>query len=270
MPPRARPSPLDELRPNGAVVLVTDFGTTDTYAAQLAGALLATDPQARVVAQYHAVPPQDVPAGAEALAELVAAFPPGTTFVTVVDPGVGTDRAILAASAGGMFQIAPDNGLLAGPLDADPAAEVVRLADPPPGAHAGSVTFHGRDRMAPAAGRLTRGEPLRALGEPATEWVRLERPPIETLDDGAVVGRVVRADGFGNLLTDVPGDACPRANSATLGGREVPVGRTYADANEGEPIALIGSNGRWEIAVRNGSAAQEFLTGEGDPVRFDP
>ena len=266
MPLRARPAPLDELRPSGAVVLVTDFGTTDTYAAQLAGALLRTDPRARVAAQYHAVPPQEVAAGAEALAELVAAFPPGTTFVTVVDPGVGTDRAILAASAGGMFHVAPDNGLLAGLLDADPAAEVVRLDE----IDAGSVTFHGRDRMAPAAGRLTRGEPLRALGEPVTEWVRLDRPPVETLSNGAVVGRIARADGFGNLLTNVPGDACPRATSATLGGREVPVGRTYADVPEGEPLALIGSNGRWEIAVRNGSAAQEFLIGEGDPVRFDP
>ena len=269
MPLRARPSPLDELRPSGAVVFVTDFGTTDTYAAQLAGGLLKADPRARVVAQYHAVPPQDVAAGAGALAELVAAFPPGTTFVTVVDPGVGTDRAILAASAGGMFHVAPDNGLLAGLLDADPAAEVVRLADPPPGAHAGSVTFHGRDRMAPAAGRLTRGEPLRALGEPVTEWVRLDRPPVETLDDGAVVGRIARVDWFGNLLTNVPGTVCPQARTATLGGRTVPVGRTYADVKEGEPIALIGSNGRWEIAVRNGSAVQELSTAEGDPVRFD-
>ena len=262
--PLAVPTPLEGAGANGAVVFLTDFGTADTYAAQLAGALLKADPRARVAAACHAVPPQDVAAGAEMLAELVAAFPPGTTFVTVVDPGVGTDRAVLAAAAGGMFHVAPDNGLLGALLDADPAAEVVRL--PPPAG--GSRTFHGRDQMTPAAGRLTRGEPLFALGEPTTDRVRLAPPAVETLTGGAVVGRVVRADWFGNLLTNVPGSACPGARAASLAGRTVPTGKTYADAAAGAPLALIGSNGRWEIAVRNGSAARELGAGEGDEVAF--
>ena len=265
--PRAAPTPAGPPPPpSGAVVFVTDFGESDTYAAQMAGALLKADPRARVVAGFHAVPPQDVAAGADALAELVAAFPPGTTFVTVVDPGVGTGRAVLAASAGGMFHVAPDNGLLAALLDGDPAARAVRL---PP--HAGEyATFHGRDVMAPAAGRLTRGEPLEALGEATTEWARLDRPGVERLDGGAVVGRIMRADRFGNLITNVPRSACPGAKRVVVGGRTVPVGRMYADVPAGEPVALVGSNGRWEVAVRNGSAAQEFLCREGDPVRFDP
>ncbi len=93
---------------------------------------------------------------------------------------------------------------------------------------------------------------------------------MERLDDGAVVGRIVRADGFGNLLTDVPATACPAAKQATLRGRTVPTGRTYADVAPGEPVALVGSNGRWEIAVRDGSAAEEFLIDDGAPVRLDP
>lgn len=243
---------------------MTDFGTADTYAAQMIGSLLAADPRARVAAQFHAVPPQNKPAGADALAELVAAFPPGTTFVTVVDPGVGTGRPVLAAAAGGTFHVAPDNGLLAALLDVDPAAAVVRL--PVPGGS--SATFHGRDVMAPAAGRLTRGEPLSALGEPTTDWVRLDRPEPFAAGDGTVLGVVTRADRFGNLLTNVPRSACPSAASATLAGRTVPAGRTYADAAPGEPLALIGSNGRWEIAVRNGDAAAAFGAEPGDAVTF--
>jgi len=264
--PRATPTPLDDAPPNGLVVFVTDFGEADTYAAQMIGALLRTNPRARVAAQYHAVPPQHVAAGAEALAELVAAFPVGTTFVTVVDPGVGSERAILAATAGGMFHIAPDNGVLAALLDADPTAEVVRL----PQDESRSATFHGRDLMTPAAGRLTRGEPLRALGEPTRDWVRLDRPAIERRPDGVIVGRVVKADRFGNLLTDVSRRDCPKPATATLGDRTVPIGRTYADAAPGEPIAVVGSNDRWEIAVRNGSAAEAFDAPEGTAVRFDP
>ncbi|QDT15955.1 SAM hydrolase/SAM-dependent halogenase family protein [Alienimonas californiensis] len=266
MLPRATPAPLDDAPPNGAVVFVTDFGTTDTYAAQMIGALLRTDPHAQAVAGYHAVPPQDVLAGAEVLAELVAAFPPGTTFVTVVDPGVGTERAILAATAGGMFHVAPDNGLLAPLLAADPAAEVVRL----PQAGSPSRTFHGRDLMTPAAGRLTRGEPLRMLGEPTAEWVKLDRPTPERRPDGAVVGQILRADRFGNLLTNVSRRDCPAPARATLAGHTLPVGGSYADAVAGEPLALVGSNGRWEIAVRNGSAAAVLNAAAGDAVTFLP
>ena len=264
-PPRAVPRPAGPPPPpTGAVVFVTDFGTADAYAAQMAGALLKADPRARVAAGHHAVPPQNVPAGADALAELVAAFPPGTTFVTVVDPGVGSDRAVLAATAGGMFHVAPDNGLLAPFLDADPAARAVRLDVP----ESSSATFHGRDVMAPAAGRLTRGEPLDALGEPVAAWVSLDRPAVETRPDGAVVGRVTRADRFGNLLTNVTRDDCPAPAKALLDGREIPVGRAYADANPGAPIALVGSNGRWEIAVRNGSAEAALGCGAGSEVIF--
>ncbi|MFH5805920.1 S-adenosyl-l-methionine hydroxide adenosyltransferase family protein [Alienimonas sp. DA493] len=266
MLPRATPAPLDDAPPNGTVVFVTDFGTEDTYVAQMIGALLRTDPRARAVAGYHAVPPQDVPAGAEALGELVAAFPPGTTFVTVVDPGVGTERPILAAAAGGMFHVAPDNGLLAPLLAADPSAEVVRL--PQEGSR--SRTFHGRDLMTPAAGRLTRGEPLAALGERVSEWVSLDRPAPEQRPDGAVVGRVVRADRFGNLITNVSRRDCPTPAAATVAGRTVPVAGAYGEVVEGEPLALIGSNGRWEIAVRNGSAAAVLNAAAGAAVTFRP
>ena len=266
MPPRATPTPLEEAPPNGLVVFLSDFGTADTYAAQMVGALLTVDPHARVAAGYHAVPPQDVEAGADALCELAAAFPPGTTFVAVVDPGVGTGRTVLAARTGGRLFVAPDNGLLAPLLAADPSAEAVRLDQ----SNLRSRTFHGRDLMAPAAGRLTRGEPLRALGEPASDWVTLTVARPERMDDGSVVGRVLRADGFGNLLTNVPARLCPEAKTATLGDRTVPVGLTFADVSVGEPLALVGSNGRWEVAVRNGSAAAVLNAGPGAAVVLIP
>ena len=263
--PLATPAPVGAPEPNGLVVFVTDFGAQDTYAAQMVGALLNANPRARVAAGFHAVPPQNVPAGADALGELAAAFPVGTCFVTVVDPGVGTDRPVLAAACGGTLHVAPDNGLLAPLLDRDPAAEVVRLAVP----GRASATFHGRDVMAPAAGRLTRGEPLHALGEPISAWRPLDRPGAEKNGDAAV-GRVARADRFGNLITDIPAAAVPDAATLTIGDRTVRCARTYADVDPGEPVALVGSNGCWELAVRNGSAAALHNLGPGAPAELRP
>ena len=276
MPPRppATPSPVPgepggTPRPCGLCVFVTDFGTADTYAAQMAGAFhnaFGPNPAGRVAAEYHAVPPQDVAAGAAALAEVVPAFPPGTAFVTVVDPGVGTGRRILAARAGGHFHVAPDNGLLAALLDADPAAAAVRLPVP----DAGSATFHGRDVMAPAAGRLAAGVPLGRLGEAVSDWVRLPAAAGWEERDGVIVGTVARADRFGNLVTTVPRPACANPREVRLDGVPVPAGRTYADVPPHTPVALVGSGGMWEIAVRDGSAADALAAAAGDEVHFTP
>ena len=269
MPPRPaatlpRPTPAGPPPgPTGLVVFVSDFGTRDAYAAEMAGALLKADPRAVPAAGHHGVPPQDVAAGAEALGRLVTAWPAGTTFVTVVDPGVGTDRAVLAATAGGQYHVAPDNGLLAALLDADPAAEAVRLPAPPPGA---SATFHGRDQMAPAAGRLTRGVPLASLGEAVADWARLPAPYYEIRPDGTAAGEVTRPDHFGNLLTTLPAGCVEAPATLHIAGRTINVGRTYGDVGDGESVALAGSSGYYEVAVRNGSAAAVLGVGRGERV----
>src|SRR6185503_565618 len=95
----------------GVVALLTDYGLKDAYAGLLKGALLSVNPQARIVDLTHEVPPQDVREGSRLLAAALPFFPDGTIFVAVVDPGVGTDRAIVGLETDRHVVLAPDNGL---------------------------------------------------------------------------------------------------------------------------------------------------------------
>src|SRR5258708_188483 len=95
-----------------AVVLVTDYGVDDTYAAALVGALWRVEPSLRCVAGTHGVPPGDALAGAYHVKAVAAAFPPGTVVCAVVDQEVGTARRAVAVSAGGVRCVGPDTGLV--------------------------------------------------------------------------------------------------------------------------------------------------------------
>ena len=259
------------------VTLTTDFGTADGYAAELAGAVWRVNPDARVFPATHAIPPQDVPAAAEVLPRLAAAFPPGTVHVAVVDPGVGSDRAVVAVRVGSQRFVAPDNGVLsrvlpaAGPAKPGADCEAVRLTDPRYWRPHPSVTFHGRDLMAPVAGHLTLGVPLAELGEPIPPdtLVRLPTDAPRTVG-GTVHGAVVKADRFGNLVTNVPAAAVPEDAAVEIRGRTVAVVRCYADVGGGEPLALVGSDGRLEVAVRDGSAAAVLGAGRGETLAVRP
>jgi S-adenosylmethionine hydrolase len=244
--------------------LLTDFGTDDVYVGVMKSVLLGICPAARVVDLTHAIPPQDVLLGALALADAAPYLPPGAVAVAVVDPGVGSARAALAARAGGRYFVGPDNGLLAWCLTAD--AEVVRLEDPRYRLPLVSSTFHGRDVFAPAAAHLLNGVPLAALGPPVASWVRLERPAARRRADGALEAHVIAVDRFGNLILDLGPDELPaRPVFEVAGRRALGLARSYADAGA-ELAALVGSFGRVELAVPGGSAAARLEVGRGAVV----
>src|SRR6476661_4965440 len=93
------------------ITLLTDFGTSDSYVAEMKGVLLDRCPGAVLVDVTHAVPPGDVRAGAYLLGRAWARFPRETVHLAVVDPGVGTERAALALRARSHWFVGPDNGL---------------------------------------------------------------------------------------------------------------------------------------------------------------
>lgn len=252
------------------ITLLTDFGLADPFVGVMKGVIAALAPGARTIDLTHQIPPQDVAAGAFWLAHSVPYFPRGTVHLAVVDPGVGTARRALAAWGRGHFFVAPDNGLLdrivpslesIHVLDADALGEMLRQALP--GARPRSTTFHGRDVFAPAAALLGRGETLAALG-PALSG----EPPV-TL--GAQPPRVEVVDRFGNLITNVPWppDGVGPGEAPALvrvRGRVARWVETYGEAEPGECVALLGSVGTVEIAVRDGSAAHELGAGPREPV----
>jgi len=248
------------------VTLTSDFGTRDSYVAQVKGVLLSLGPPGlQIVDLGHEIAPQDVREGALFLRAAVPRFPAGSIHLAVVDPGVGSARRAIAAEAGGQCLIGPDNGLFGWLLG--PGARVHRI-DAPGGAQAHpSSTFHARDLFAPAAARLAHGEPLSALGAPVLDASTLVWPVPELTGD-AVQGEVVHVDRFGNLISNIE-----RAQLGTAVGRVVLADRTlhaihdhYAQVVPGELLALFGSEGLLEIAARDASAAAVTGAGVGTPV----
>jgi len=240
------------------VTLLTDFGTADGYVAEMKGVLVTSVPDVSVVDVTHDITAQDVEAGRLTVARYWRRFPPGTVHLAVVDPGVGSSRAAIAVASEGRFLVGPDNGLLSPALLAQ-GARVVALPVP---AHA-APTFHGRDVFAPAAAMLLGGVPLDALGAPYDAPIVRRTAEARRLADGTVAGQVITIDRFGNAVTNlvVRGSA-----EVLVGGQTLALRRSYSDVEPGAVVALTGSNGLLEIAVRDGSAAQRLGLSRGVPV----
>ena len=184
------------------IALLTDFGARDWYVAAMKGVLCARAPRARLVDITHEIPPQDVMTGAFVMAAAAPWFPAGTVFLAVVDPDVGSSRALLAAWADGRFFVGPDNGLLSLCFRSARRARVVRLTNRRLRLPRVSGTFHGRDVMAPVAAYLARGGSLARLGPPAARPVTLALPAVRSRA-GEVTGTVLHVDAFGNLITNL-------------------------------------------------------------------
>jgi hypothetical protein len=224
------------------------------------GVILSLNPAVTIVDLCHDVPPQDVHFAAVALEDVAERFPAGTIHVAVVDPGVGTDRAIVYARIGRQCFVCPDNGLLSRLAKRTPPAAIIRLTERDYWLSPVSATFHGRDIMAPVAARLSLGLEPEHLGAPQPGLVMLDWPEVRALAD-RIEGSVLLADAFGNLITDIAASMLPADNRrrrvrVTCGGEEVfGLTRTYGDSPAGSLVALIGSSDRLEVAVVGGSAA---------------
>jgi hypothetical protein len=229
-------------------------------------AILRGCPDARIVDVSHTIARQDVLAGSIALERAVAAAPARTVHVAVVDPGVGTGRRIIIAKIAGQMIVCPDNGLVTWVHRRRGRMSVAALAKLPSGI---SNTFHGRDVMAPLAAELAMGQwprHLQAIDDPVLLNVDVAKGDGET-----VRGIVIQFDHFGNATTNIPaemlhGDDMVKIEAGRTGHRLLPVLRTYADEALGKPLALIGSSGLVEIAVRQGSAREELALRVGDVV----
>ena len=258
--------------PTGLITLLSDFGTRDGYVGAMKGVMLTVEPTLRLVDLAHDLPPQDVRAGALALAASAPYFPVGTVHLAVVDPGVGTGRAHLVIVAGGHALVGPDNGLLlqaAGALGGADSAWRIHCGRP--WASGASPTFHGRDVFAPAAARLAAGL-LRPADAGPTIHALVDLPalaPLTVLSRGrGVTGEVIAIDSYGNCITNIPADAVAAIGPtvAVAGATRFAFGRTYADVPSGQALALVGSTRRLEVAVRDGSAAERLGLALGAPV----
>ncbi len=257
---------------NGRVVtLLTDFGIDDPYVGMMKGVMLNINPTIRLIDLTHHIPPQNVRAGAFILAAACSYFPKGTVHLAIVDPGVGTERRLIAARSENYYFVGPDNGIFSLVWNHEKPMEIVSLDNPGYWLEDISTTFHGRDIMAPVAAHISKGVELREFGSSYTPVGKLPWSPV-IIEHGKIKGEVIYIDRFGNLVTsirvrDIPEDSFPDRVLIRIGKWIIKgISRTYGDASPGSLIALIGSYGYLEIAVTGGSAQEKTGLSWDEPV----
>jgi S-adenosylmethionine hydrolase len=253
------------------ITLTTDFGTGSPYVAQMKGVILSRFREVNLIDITHAISPPNVREGMVVLADVTPRFPARTIHIAVVDPGVGTARRLIYAEIGAQRYLAPDNGLLSLLASSNPPQRVIALENPQFWLPQPSRTFHGRDILAPIAAQLAGGLDPANLG-PSVEQIELLDCPRPRVSRNEISGEVLYVDSFGNLITNIG-----QAEVAALGepsrlaiecrGRQIAgIVPTYAAALTGELLALYDSQGRLEIAVTGGSAAQRLGSQAGERV----
>lgn len=260
-----------QFQPSGIITITTDFGHQGPFVGVMKGVMYTRCPAARIVDLTHEILVHWPAEAGFWLARAFAYFPPGTVHVAVVDPGVGTERDIVAVSVQGHVLLAPDNGLLAPLVARHPDAAIVRVQSAALGhfgVHHPSATFHGRDVFAPLAAELAAGRCLPAeLGVPTRSIVPswIEDPLVER---GAVHGVVITIDHFGNLITNIEAGLLAGLSDPEVraGAHVFPLRRTYGDVRPGEYLALVNSFGVLEIARAEQSAMEGLGLGRGAPV----
>jgi hypothetical protein len=237
------------------ILLFTDFGTRDPYVGQVKARLIEDAPGVPVIDLLHDVPDFNPHAGAHLLAALAPRLPPGSVFLAVVDPGVGTSREAVVLEAGGRWYVGPDNGLLSVVAAREPDAKVWQISWRP---DVLTATFHGRDLFAPIAARIARGDfPAECLRPVAK---------LEVEFDANDLARVIYIDHYGNAWTGVRD--LPSGSQIHLGRRPVHHAETFGFVERGQPFWFINSVGLIEVAVNRGHAATVLGIKVGDAVQL--
>ncbi len=254
------------------ITLLTDFGTQDGYVGAMKGVIHSVLPHTVIADITHDIPHADIPSGAWALRGILNLFPAGTIHVAVVDPGVGTERHALLLEADSQWYIGPDNGLFSWILSEAGSSRAWQLSEAAWRPGGNSHTFHGRDLFAHAAALFARDrDPNTICGKEVTpqflEWATLHLVQEDT------TGEFIHIDRFGNAISNLlpppdPYDPGWKVEVPSAGLQVASLSRTYGEMPEGTPLALIGSHGCLEIAVRNGSAAAQHGLHTGDPIRM--
>jgi len=237
------------------IITFTDFGSSGPYLGQMKAALYSHAPDEPVFDLFTDLTPYDVEGAAYLLAAYSTAFPAGSLFLAVVDPGVGSQRAAVVVQADGRWFVGPGNGLF---NVIGQRASSLRCWEIDWKPESLSASFHGRDLFAPVAARI-------ALG---AEVPGKEMDAALCLDESwpADLMRVVYVDRYGNLITGLRAESVGQSAILTCGGRELMRRRTFSDVPPGSVFWYENSNGLVEIAVNQGRAADVLGLGVGAPI----
>lgn len=234
------------------IALFTDFGVHGPYMGQMKAVLSNRAPDTVIVDLLCDAPAFDPRAASYLLAaySMVDAFPSGTVFLSVVDPGVGSSREGLMINADGQWYVGPDNGLFEIVMRRADSVKVWRIGIATDKA---SATFHGRDVFAPVAAGLATGQGPKDAGQGSLmKSDMLTRFPWP--DD---LSEIIYSDSFGNQVTGIRASEVATGASLSIENmedREIPKAQTFSNVSPGSAFWYENSSGLIEIAVNGGHA----------------
>ncbi|KXA94078.1 hypothetical protein AKJ65_05500 [candidate division MSBL1 archaeon SCGC-AAA259E19] len=256
------------------IALITDLGDRDYFVSSMKGVILSINPEAKIVDITHQVPKQDVRTASFILANAAETFPKGSTFVAVVDPGVGTERlCILVRTENELNFIGPDNGVFTLAAEKFGIEEVRKISNKDLLRSDISSTFHGRDVMAPVAAHLSSGLKPKKVGERIEKLELIDMKKPKSMTKG-IRGEILHIDDFGNVITNVGADLIEkRADTGTTLKIKVddhelkaPFVKTFGEVPEGGNLCYIGSSNLLEIAKNRGNLSDEINVERGNEL----
>jgi len=272
------------------ITLLTDFGTKDSYVAEMKGVIVSFLSDIRIIDISHNVKPHSILEASFILSNSFYYFPEGTVHLIIVDPGVGSNRRIVKIKTVHYTFIAPDNGVLFESANKDgildiKSIDINKFRRYMLNLYKGNIvaekiftgkaskTFHGRDIFAPLAVFSFLDEDWSTFSVEIKSLTKIEQyKPV--IVGKKIFGKIIFIDHFGNLITNVSFDFIKNYNKVEifikLGIKSIAVGglkKTYSDVKESKPLALIDSRGYLEIAVNSGDASRYFnISGEEDII----
>ncbi len=249
------------MKPSGIITLTTDFGLGDPYVAMMKGLILSINPRAELIDITHLIRAGAIRQASSMIHETFSYFPQGTVHLGVVDPGVGSDRRLIALQAGKHYFVGPDNGLFSPVIFDYPASAIFHLTESQYFLPHITHTFHGREIIAPVSAHISLGVPLDRLGPSIQDPIKLTSP-LPHQKAGVLYGQITHVDNFGNCTTNIHKNTLenflqsspPVIETGHLDIRGLNL--TYSEVDEGQPLALINSSCWLEIAINMGRASE--------------
>ena len=253
------------------ITLTTDFGHKGPFVGVMKGVILKRTPDAQILDLTHEILAHWPAEAGFWLSHAYQYFPTGTVHVAVVDPGVGTERDIIAAEFDDHIFLAPDNGLLPLVFESDTSVRIYRMSADwhrEQNWPQASNTFHGRDIIAPMAAEIAAGRLKPEQIGPLVDDIVPSLLDTPTVRNNEVRGSVVTIDHFGNLITNIDNKLLTgfKNSRVRVAGMRLTLEQTYGNTQPGEFLALINSFGVVEVARAEGSAADALGLGRGAPV----
>jgi S-adenosylmethionine hydrolase len=260
------------------IVFVTDFGYRNEWVGICHAVMSRISPASPIVDLSHGVPPLDVVAGAQLLADSLPYVADDAVLVAVVDPNVGRDRDVVVEASDGRLLVGPDNGILSVAWDALGGVRlVVEVTSRDVVLQPVAPSFHARDVLCPAAAHLAAGMPIGDLGPTvdAAGLVRISTPGAE-VEPGKIVCEVIDLNRFGNAQLNVREPHLVDAGlygrgtlgvDTTSGSAHARIVSTYAELEPDEYGLMLDPRG-WLSVVRGnpGNAAEGLGLQVGEQV----